>query len=107
MLIYQGVREGNTFQVLHEGESAERRRRFQEGYYFRIKETESGERCLNILTSLHFLRRENNQMQQNAVNQQLSPQDYLDRYAVTTYFKDVITLVLENRPEDPLEFIAD
>jgi hypothetical protein len=40
-------------------------------------------------------------------NQALVPQDYLDKYAITTYFKDVITLVLENRPEDPLEFMAD
>jgi len=30
-----------------------------------------------------------------------------DRFGVTTYLKDVITLMLENRPEDPIDFVAD
>jgi hypothetical protein len=36
-----------------------------------------------------------------------SAQEYLDRYGVTTYLKDVITLVLENRPDDPIDFIGN
>lgn len=33
--------------------------------------------------------------------------EYLDKHGVTTYLKDVVTLLLENRPEDPMEFMAD
>jgi hypothetical protein len=37
----------------------------------------------------------------------LSPEEYLNKYGLTAYFKDVMTLVLENRPNDPLEFITE
>jgi len=37
----------------------------------------------------------------------LPPEEFLDRNGITTYLKDVITLVLENRPEEPLDFMAD
>uniref|UniRef100_A0A7S4KYP1 EF-hand domain-containing protein n=1 Tax=Guillardia theta TaxID=55529 RepID=A0A7S4KYP1_GUITH len=37
----------------------------------------------------------------------LSQEEYLDKFGVNVYLKDCITLVLENRPEKPLEFIAD
>eukprot|EP01062_Namystynia_karyoxenos_P027980 TRINITY_DN21299_c2_g1_i1.p1 TRINITY_DN21299_c2_g1~~TRINITY_DN21299_c2_g1_i1.p1 ORF type:complete len:339 (+),score=119.24 TRINITY_DN21299_c2_g1_i1:94-1017(+) len=37
----------------------------------------------------------------------LTPQEYLDRFSVTAYLKDVSTLLLENRPDEPLAFIAD
>eukprot|EP00756_Hemistasia_phaeocysticola_P059849 Hpha_TRINITY_DN36839_c0_g1::TRINITY_DN36839_c0_g1_i1::g.139788::m.139788 len=37
----------------------------------------------------------------------LTPQEYLDRFSVTAYLKDVSTLLLENRPDEPLSFIAD
>ena len=32
--------------------------------------------------------------------------EYLDRCGVTAYMKDVVTLLLENRPEEPIEFIC-
>jgi hypothetical protein len=41
------------------------------------------------------------------MSQDSSGQEYLDRYGVTTYLKDVITLVLENRPDDPIDFIGN
>ena len=37
----------------------------------------------------------------------LTPQEYLDRFSVTAYLKDVTTLLLENRPSCPVAFIAD
>lgn len=37
----------------------------------------------------------------------LSNEEYLDRYGVTTYLKDLVTLLLENRPDAPLEFATD
>jgi hypothetical protein len=36
-----------------------------------------------------------------------SPEDYLDKTGVTTILKDMMTLLLENRPDDPIRFIAD
>ncbi|KAJ4460660.1 putative tubulin polyglutamylase complex subunit 1 [Paratrimastix pyriformis] len=35
----------------------------------------------------------------------LSEEEYLDRYGVGAYLKDVATLLLENRPDDPCAFI--
>ena len=37
----------------------------------------------------------------------LTPEEYLNKYGLTSYFQDVMTLVLENRPQDPLEFITE
>jgi len=37
----------------------------------------------------------------------LSPEEYLERTGVTPYLKDVITLLLENRPAQPVDFIQD
>ena len=37
----------------------------------------------------------------------LSSQEYLDKFNVTAYLKDVITLLLENRPSQPVVFISD
>eukprot|EP00947_MAST-08B_sp_MAST-8B-sp1_P005708 g5708.t1 len=37
----------------------------------------------------------------------LAPEDYLDRYGVTAHLKDLVTLLLENRPDSPLEFATD
>ena len=37
----------------------------------------------------------------------MTPQEYLDRYSVSPYMKDLLTVLLENRPEHPIEFIAD
>jgi hypothetical protein len=36
----------------------------------------------------------------------LDAEEYLDRYGVTAYMKDVVTLLLENRPAAPIAFIA-
>lgn len=33
-------------------------------------------------------------------------EEYLDRYAVTSYVKDVVTLLLENRPSSPIAFMV-
>jgi len=38
---------------------------------------------------------------------QESGQVYLDKSGVTTYLKDAITLMLENRPNNPMEFLAE
>eukprot|EP00755_Sulcionema_specki_P014877 Sspe_Gene.57863::Locus_31750_Transcript_1_1_Confidence_1.000_Length_924::g.57863::m.57863 len=45
--------------------------------------------------------------QQGQDLQKLTSQEYLDKYSVTAYLKDVVTLLLENRPDSPVEFIAD
>jgi hypothetical protein len=37
----------------------------------------------------------------------MAPDEYLDKTGVTTVLKDMMTLLLENRPEDPIRFIAD
>ncbi|KAJ9463049.1 hypothetical protein DIPPA_25654 [Diplonema papillatum] len=37
----------------------------------------------------------------------LSQQEYLDKFSVTAYLKDVVTLLLENRPDCPVSFITD
>ena len=39
--------------------------------------------------------------------QRMPPEEFLERNGVTQYMKDVVTLLLENRPEKPLEFMAD
>eukprot|EP00965_Chrysotila_dentata_P129810 4290991-Pleurochrysis_carterae.AAC.2 len=39
--------------------------------------------------------------------QRMDGEEYLDRYGVTAYMKDMVTLLLENRPEKPIEFIAE
>ena len=36
----------------------------------------------------------------------MDAEEYLDRYGVTAYMKDVVTLLLENRPASPIAFIA-
>lgn len=36
-----------------------------------------------------------------------SPLDFLSRTGVTSDIKDAITLVIENRPEDPISFLAE
>ena len=35
----------------------------------------------------------------------IDAEEYLDRYGVTAYMKDVVTLLLENRPDDPTAFM--
>lgn len=37
----------------------------------------------------------------------MTPEDYLERYGITSYLKDALGLVLQNRPQAPLEFIAE
>ena len=34
-------------------------------------------------------------------------EEYLDRCGVTAYMKDCVTLLLENRPDEPLTFMSD
>ena len=36
-----------------------------------------------------------------------APEEYLNKYGLSAYFKDVMTLVLENRPHDPIDFITE
>lgn len=36
----------------------------------------------------------------------MDAEEYLDRHGVTAFLKDVVTLLLENRPESPIAFIA-
>lgn len=48
-----------------------------------------------------------NAPQTNPSLAKLYPEEYLDRFGVTTYMKDVITLLLENRPEDCLQFMSN
>ena len=37
----------------------------------------------------------------------LTPEDYLDRFGITAYLQEVLSLVLENRPQAPVEFVAE
>ena len=37
----------------------------------------------------------------------LTPEDYLDRFGITAYLREVLSLVLENRPQAPVEFVAE
>ena len=39
--------------------------------------------------------------------QSLHPEEYLERHGVTPYLKDMMTLLLENRPENPVEFMRE
>eukprot|EP00761_Pharyngomonas_kirbyi_P010524 gb/GECH01010544.1/.p1 GENE.gb/GECH01010544.1/~~gb/GECH01010544.1/.p1 ORF type:complete len:296 (+),score=38.75 gb/GECH01010544.1/:1-888(+) len=39
--------------------------------------------------------------------QDMSEDMYLNKYGIDAYLKDVTTLMLENRPEDPIHFMAD
>jgi hypothetical protein len=34
-------------------------------------------------------------------------EDYLERSGVDAYAKDALTLLLENRPEEPIRFLAE
>jgi hypothetical protein len=37
----------------------------------------------------------------------LTPEDYLDRFGITAYLREAINLVLENRPQAPVEFLGE
>jgi hypothetical protein len=39
--------------------------------------------------------------------QNMNPEDYLERANVNIYLRDAISLLLENRPENPILFLAD
>ena len=41
-----------------------------------------------------------------SATEQQHAEEYLDRYGVTAYMKDAITLLLENRPSSPIAFIS-
>lgn len=37
----------------------------------------------------------------------MSPDEYLEKTGITAVFKDLITVLLENRPGNPVVFISD
>lgn len=37
----------------------------------------------------------------------LTPEDYLDRFGMTAYVREAVNLVLENRPQAPIEFLNE
>lgn len=37
----------------------------------------------------------------------MPPEDYLDKQNVNFYLKEAVSLLLENRPENPILFLAD
>lgn len=39
--------------------------------------------------------------------QNMAPDDYLERQNVGTHLKEAISLLLENRPENPIQFLAE
>ena len=39
--------------------------------------------------------------------QNMPPEDYLERQNVGTHLKEAISLLLENRPENPIQFLAE
>ena len=39
--------------------------------------------------------------------QNMNPEDYLERQNVGTHLKEAISLLLENRPENPIQFLAE
>ena len=42
----------------------------------------------------------------SASSSRLDAEEYLDRFGITAYMKDVLTLLLENRPNEPVEFMS-
>ena len=72
------------------------------GYYSRNRPKTSGSvghRALSHFTAQHATEYEDPSRH--------SPEEYLNKYGLSAYFKDVMTLVLENRPHDPIDFIAE
>lgn len=47
------------------------------------------------------------QQNANAQSNSQAPEDYLEKQQVGTYLKDAISFLLENRPENPIQFLAD
>jgi len=39
--------------------------------------------------------------------QNMNPDDFLERQNVGTHLKEAISLLLENRPENPIQFLAE
>lgn len=39
--------------------------------------------------------------------QKLQPEEYLDRYGISAHLKDIVALLLENRPQNPVEFVSE
>ena len=37
----------------------------------------------------------------------LTPEDYMERFGITAYLREAINLVLENRPQAPVEFLGE
>lgn len=72
------------------------------GYYTRNRPKTSGSvghRALSQFTTQHATEYEDPSRH--------SPEEYLNKYGLSAYFKDVMTLVLENRPHDPIDFITE
>ena len=44
---------------------------------------------------------------QDVKEQNLQPEDYLEKQNVGSHLKEAISLMLENRPENPIQFLAD
>jgi len=54
-------------------------------------------------------REQNNQntTAQNAELSKMAPNEFLEKQHVNDYLKEAISMMLENRPENPIEFLAD
>lgn len=60
------------------------------------------------MTSQQYARGQSNVMPAADSNSQaLQPEDYLEKQNVGTHLKEAISLLLENRPENPIQFLAD
>ena len=60
------------------------------------------------MTSQQYARGAANIIQATDTNQQtMQPEDYLEKQNVGTHLKEAISLLLENRPENPIQFLAE
>ena len=41
------------------------------------------------------------------MQQSMAPEDYLDKQNVGIHLKEAISTLLENRPENPIQFLAE
>jgi len=58
-----------------------------------------------VATNVNSNNNANVSMEQNTNNSQ--PEDYLEKQQVALHLKEAISLLLENRPENPIAFLAE
>lgn len=64
------------------------------------------ERCLGTVRTLLKNTSQIVGMAAKGSASQMDPEEYLDRYGVTAYFQDALTVLLENQPSSPIAFMS-